>query len=78
MKNGFTKTKTRAKKKESEGNDKVRFFIYGFKINNLVGDSFIFVAMFILELLEGILMAKLSIELVLVVSEVASLYLFSY
>ena len=38
----------------------IRFFItYGFKINNLVGDSLFFVAMFIVESLEGILMAIL-------------------
>ena len=63
---------------ESERNDKVKFFIYGFKINNLVGDSLFFVVVFILDSLEEILMAKLLIELGLVANEVASLYLFSY
>ena len=72
------KQKLERKEKETEGNNKVRFFIYGFKINNLVGESLFFVAVFILESLEGILIAKLSIELGLVVSEVASLFLFSY
>ena len=53
--------------------NKVRFFMYGFKINNLVGESLSFVAVFLLESLERILMAKLTIELGLVANEVASL-----
>ena len=53
-KNEFTKTKLERKEKKSEGNDKFRFFIYGFKINSLVRDSISFVAvLFILESLEG-------------------------
>ena len=47
-----------------------RFFIYGSRFNNLqlVADSLFFVAVFILESLEGILMAKLLIALRLMAS----------
>ena len=40
----------------------LRFFIYRLKINTLVGESLSFVSVFLLESLEGILMAKLSLR----------------
>ena len=66
-------TKTSSIKRKKMEQNKVRFFMYGFKINNLVGESLSFVAVFLLESLERILMAKLTIELGLVANEVASL-----
>ena len=71
-------------KSSSEKRKKVKemirldYLFMAFKINNLVEDSFIFVAVFILESLERILMAILSIKLRLVASEVVSLYLLPY
>ena len=46
--------------------NKVKFFICRLKINTLVEKSLSFVAVFLLESLEGILIAKLLIELGLV------------
>ena len=47
--------KQEVKRKEEENgvNDKVRFFIYGFKINNLVGESFILCYCVHLGVIEG-------------------------
>ena len=71
------KQKLERKEKEIGANDKVRFFINSRSII-WWETHYSFVAVSILESLEGILMAELSIELGLVANEVASLYLFSY